>query len=69
MIPSICYEYPLRPDYTAQLILPRELTAMEAARLVHFIKTLVIEPGTALSGAPGLGQDVIPGSTAQRSSE
>jgi hypothetical protein len=52
---STCYEYPLRPDYLAQLVLPREITVIEAARLCDFIRTLVIEPSTAEASAQRQG--------------
>lgn len=35
-----CYEYPLRPDFTAQVVLPRDLTTAEAKRLCAMIETL-----------------------------
>lgn len=38
--PRCCYEYPLRPNFLAQAVLPRNLTSQEAARLCAFIMTL-----------------------------
>lgn len=38
--PRHCYEYPLRPDFMAQAVLPRNLTAQEAKRICAFIMTL-----------------------------
>ncbi len=40
--PSLCYAYPMRPDFLAQLVVPRDLSAAEAKRLCAFIETLVI---------------------------
>jgi len=37
-----CYEYPLRPDFVAQLVIPRELTERDARRLCAFIQSLVM---------------------------
>lgn len=34
------YEFPLRPDFTAQLVLPLDLTEAEAMRLCAMIRTL-----------------------------
>jgi len=42
MSQSLCYEYPLRPNYLVQLVLPRDLTVSEAARLCGFIRALII---------------------------
>ncbi len=38
---SLCFEYPLRPDYLAQLVLPRDMTKSEADRLCALIRSLV----------------------------
>lgn len=46
---SLCFSYPLRGDFLAQLVVPRNLTATEAKRLCAFIETLPI-PDSA--GAP-----------------
>jgi hypothetical protein len=35
--------FPLRPDFLAQLVLPRDLTADEAKRLSAFITALVVD--------------------------
>jgi hypothetical protein len=37
---TIRHEYRLRPDFTAQIELPEDLTTREAARLADFLKTL-----------------------------
>lgn len=50
IIPSVCLEYPLRPDYLAQLVLPQDLTLREAQRLCEFIRTLVIDGSEANRG-------------------
>lgn len=42
MIKWLAYDYPLRPGDMAQLLLPTDLTEMEAKRLCAFIHTLVI---------------------------
>lgn len=36
---SILLDYPLRPDFMAHLILPRDLTAHEASQIVAFLQT------------------------------
>jgi len=41
-IPQTAYDFPLRPDFMAQLVLPRNLTEVEARRLAAFLCTLVI---------------------------
>jgi hypothetical protein len=38
---SLCYDYPLRPDYLVQLVIPRDLTQREADRLCEFIQATV----------------------------
>jgi hypothetical protein len=40
---GFCYEYPLRPDFVAQAVLPRDLTPQEAARICAFIRSLAEE--------------------------
>jgi hypothetical protein len=37
---AICYNFPLRPGYLAQAVLPRDLTKEEAARLCAFLMSL-----------------------------
>lgn len=39
---SLCYDYPLRPDFLAQLVVPRDISRAEAKRLCAFIETLAI---------------------------
>lgn len=39
-VPSIANDYPLRPDYMAQIVVPRDMTEREAERLCEFIKSL-----------------------------
>jgi hypothetical protein len=41
------HEYRLRPDLIVKLSLPQDLTALEAARLSDFVKTLSFGPGPA----------------------
>jgi hypothetical protein len=36
------YDYPLREGFLAQVVLPRDLTTAEAARLYAFIKALAL---------------------------
>ena len=38
----MCYDYPLRlePEFTAQVVLPRNMTRAEAERICAFIMTL-----------------------------
>ena len=38
---TIRHEYRLRPDFTAQIELPADLTSREATRLTDFMKTLL----------------------------
>lgn len=51
MTPSICNDYPLRPDYLAQVVVPRDMTELEAERLCAFIKTLA-RPDRDEAGKP-----------------
>jgi len=41
MTPDLCLDYPLRRNFNAQLVLPRDLTELEAKRLCAFVMTLV----------------------------
>jgi hypothetical protein len=38
--PTLVYDFPIDNRYTAQLVLPRDLTRLEADRLCAFIRTL-----------------------------
>lgn len=38
--PGIAYDYPLRSNFLANLLLPRDLTALEAEKLKAFVGTL-----------------------------
>lgn len=38
--PRMCYDFPLRPTFLAQAVLPRDMTSQEAARLCAFIMAL-----------------------------
>jgi len=40
------YLFPLRPDLNVSLELPRDLTCEEAARIVAFIKSLIMKKET-----------------------
>lgn len=40
---SMVYPFPIRGNYRAQLVLPEDLTTLEAKRLSAFIQTLVID--------------------------
>jgi len=40
--PALCLDYPLRRDFLAQLVVPQDLTELEARRLCAFIATLPI---------------------------
>jgi hypothetical protein len=40
---AIAYPYPLRDQFTAQLLLPRDITKHEADRLIAFLHSLVID--------------------------
>lgn len=37
---SVCNDFPLRLDYLAQVVVPRDMTAQEAERLCEFIRSL-----------------------------
>lgn len=37
---SLCYDFPMRADYNAQLVIPRNMTVREAERLCEFIKAI-----------------------------
>jgi len=39
-----CYDFPMRPGYLAQVVLPRDLTKEEAARLCAFVMSLAASP-------------------------
>lgn len=41
---SLMMPFPLRPNFLAQIIIPRDLTKDEAARLCNFIQALAQEP-------------------------
>lgn len=41
---SLMMPFPLRPSFLAQIIIPRDLTKEEAARLCNFIQALAHEP-------------------------
>ena len=40
--PRLCMSYPLRPDYVAQVVVPRDMTTEEAQRLCAFVQALVM---------------------------
>lgn len=44
---SLMLPFPLRPAFLAQLIIPRDLTKDEAARLCAFIQALAVDPPVA----------------------
>ena len=47
---GIALEYPLRPDQSAQIVVPRDLTVDEARRMGAFLLTLAVDfrpPGTS----------------------
>lgn len=44
-IPALCLDYPLRPQFLAQLVVPRDMNTAEAKRLCAFIETLVTKRG------------------------
>jgi hypothetical protein len=39
---SLCLPFPLRYDYVAQIVVPRNLNAEEAEKLCVFIRTLAV---------------------------
>jgi hypothetical protein len=40
MTKAITFDYPLRSDYVAQLVLPRDLSAEEAEKLCAFVQLM-----------------------------
>jgi hypothetical protein len=40
---SLVYDVPLRSDFFAQVVVPRDLTAQEAQRLGAFLLTLAVD--------------------------
>jgi hypothetical protein len=53
MTPQRAYAFPLRPDYQAQLVVPRDLTVRDAERLIEFIRTLVMPSEPSEGGKHG----------------
>lgn len=47
-IPTLCLDFPLRPDFLAQLVIPREMYEYEAKRLCAFIMTLALKEAPAV---------------------
>jgi len=43
VLPGLTLNYPLRPDFLAQVLIPRDLTAEEARRLGAFLLTLAAD--------------------------
>jgi len=41
--PWLALDYPIRPDFMAQVVVPRNLTMAEARRLEAFIMSLAID--------------------------
>jgi hypothetical protein len=41
---GLCNDYPMRPDFLAQVVVPRDMTYREAKRLAAFIMALTEEP-------------------------
>lgn len=39
---ALTLDYPLRPDFLAQVVIPRDLTTEEARRLVAFLLALAV---------------------------
>lgn len=39
---SIVLPFPLRPDFAAQIVIPRDMTPAEAERLCTFVRTLAL---------------------------
>lgn len=39
---ALCYDFPMRPGRLAQVVLPRDLTKEEAARLCAFVMSLAV---------------------------
>jgi hypothetical protein len=52
---SFCLPFPLRPDYMAHIIIPRDMTEREAERLCEFIMTLPIPDQKDALRAEGSG--------------
>ena len=41
--PGLALSYPLRPDFLAQVVIPRDMTVSEARRLSAFVMTLTVD--------------------------
>lgn len=39
-IPGLCNDFPIRPDFMAQVVIPRDMTMTEAKRLCAFIMAM-----------------------------
>jgi len=43
MIKGLAYEFPLRPGFMVQIVVPRDLTVQEAERLYLFLLALAVD--------------------------
>lgn len=48
---SVCLPFPIRPDFLAQIVIPRDLSQVEADRLCAFVKVLALPDDADKSGA------------------
>lgn len=39
---SLCLDFPLRPDFMAQVVVPKDMTSAEAKRLRGFLLSLAV---------------------------
>jgi len=50
---SLCFDFPLRQDYLAQIVIPIDMTFIEAKRLCAFIESLTMPNDAALDRLGG----------------
>lgn len=39
----LCNDFPMRPDFLAQVVIPRDMTKAEAQRLANFVLALAVD--------------------------
>ncbi len=47
-VKGMAYPIPLRPDFTAQVVVPRDLTASEAQRIADMVLTVAVDVTTTV---------------------
>lgn len=48
----LCYPFPLRANFLAQIVVPRDLTKEEAQRLCEYVQSLAKQEPTPTKGQP-----------------